>query len=359
MPALATLEQLTTAGREAQSNFRNNQRALEKNQPATAALLDQTDLTQEWIYARDGSLTARAPDGKWWADCSVPMLAGRSLLKTLESLAAGSCLLAPAHTGLVRAARERMGSSSVLFVVQDDPHIARMILSCHDFSEQIAQHRFWILCGPTWPSDLQAAFEKYPGLAVPTRFIRTPLTPDELIAPLIKSAQEVFSAVVSNRTRQLQSMQAQTIPKIDPHQLLLICGSEFRLWDDAPAILQQQLSISDHGNLKLQTFDTDNALYGSPLALLEAAQQSGSIVSANLCRADCNHLISTQLPWITWVTQPAIPAYDSAASKDGLILADPNWKALAQKLAGPNSASASPAGPRENCRAPRPLQIAA
>jgi hypothetical protein len=337
MPALATIEQLSAAQREAQANFRKNHRALLKNQPAVAALLEQVQLDQQWIFARDGSLTAKHTDGRWWADCSIPMLAGRAMLKTLEPLQAGSCMLAPAHAGLVHAARERMGSSAVLFVAQSDPEIARMILSCHDFSDQIAKHRFWIFSGPDWANQLQSAFDRFPGLAIPTRFIRTTLTTDEAIAPLVAAAQEVFSAVLSDRTQQLASIQSQPPAVNDPRKILVICGSEFHLWDDGPTVLRDQLSALAADDLNLHCFDTDDALCGSPLALLQAARESGSVVSANLCRADCNHLIPTQLPWITWITQPAVPAFESAGPRDALVLADANWKPLARKAGWPEN----------------------
>jgi hypothetical protein len=337
MPALVSWVEVTTAEREAQQNYRRNHSALVKNQPEAAALLDRVELDLEWVYARDGSLSARHTDGRWWGDCSVPVLAGAAVLKSLDPQQTGSCLLAPSHAGLVRAARERCGLSPALFVVQPDAEIARVILSTHDFSDQIAAHRFWMLTGPEWADHLRTLLEKFPGLAVPTRFIRTQLTTDDEIAPLIKIAQDVFSPVLADRTRHLSKLQDEPVPKVNPNQILLICGSQFRLWDDAPRVLREQLSAGVETDFTLHDFDTDNALCGSPLALVQAARECGSVVSANLCRADCNHLISTQVPWITWVTVAAVPAFEAAGPRDALVLADPNWRAIARKAGWPEN----------------------
>jgi len=119
---------------------------------------------------------------------------------------------------------------------------------------------------------------------------------------------------------------------------LVVGGSDFRLWDNAALVLHEQLSGRAKSNgLAIHRFDTDDALCGSPLALLDAAQSCGSIVSANLCRADCNQLISPEVPWITWITQPAIPAFETAGPRDALVLADANWQALAGKSGWPES----------------------
>ena len=327
----------TAARREAEKNWGNNSAALRKIQPAVVELLDDVELAgEEWIFARDGSLTAMDSEGKWWGGCSVPLLAGESILKTLETVQTGSCLLVPVHAGLVRAARQRMGSWPVLFVVQPDLQIARMILSCHDFSDQIERHRFWMACGNDWSRQLRQLFDEHPGLATPTRFIRTKWTGDDVINPMITAAQDVFSAVLNERAGQLSSRQPSPKYSTDRCQVLLVGGSDFRLWDDAATVLHEQLSSCPKSDeLTIHRFDTDDALCGSPLALLDAAAACGSIVSANLCRADCNQIVSSEVPWITWVTQPVVPAFETAGPRDALILADLNWRALATKAGWP------------------------
>ena len=334
------MAQTTKAEVEAQINWTNNMSSLRANQPAVAKLLDQVQLDLQWIYARDGSLTAMDHSGKWWGACSVPLLAGRAVLKTLETAQISSCILAPPHAGVVRAARQKMGVSPVLVVVQPDLEIARLILSTFDFSDDIARYRLWFACGSDWTAQLQEMFNAYPGLATPTRFIRTKWTGDEVITPMIAKAQEVFSKVLGERKPQVSqqhlSCRDKPVAMNDVRKMLLIGGGEFRLWDQGPTILHQQLAaIEESSKLVIQTFDTDDALNGSPLALLQAARECGSVISANICRADCNQLILAEIPWVTWITQPAVPKFETAGPRDALVLADANWRPLARKAGWP------------------------
>jgi hypothetical protein len=338
MPTLAPMADTTAAERQAISNWANNLTVLRANQPTVAEMLEQVQLDLQWTFARDGSLTAMNQSGKWWGGCSVPLLAGRSILKTLETAQTGSCLLAPAHAGLVRAAREKMGTSPVLVVVQPDLEIVRVILSSHDFTDQIIRHRLWLVCGSVWSAELRQLFDAHPGLATPTRFIRTKWTGDDVITPMIATAQEMFSTVLGERSQKLSSLQADPAPANDLRQILLIGGSEFRLWDDAPMVLQQQLTAHQKSSeLTIHRFDTDDALNGSPLALLHAARKCGSVISANICRADCNQLIAADVPWLTWITQPAVPTFETAGPRDALVLTDANWRAIARKAGWPEN----------------------
>ena len=278
-------------------------------------------------------------DGKWWGGCSVPLLAGESILNTLETVPPAVACSPPHMPGWSGPLAKRMGIlGPVLFVVQPDLQIARMILSCHDFSDQIARHRFWFVCGDDWPHQLRQFLEDHPGLATPTRFIRTKWTADDVVNPMITTAQDVFSAVLSQRAAILSTRQSKPIRTTDRRQILVVGGSDFRLWDNAALVLQEQLSSrAKSDGLTTHRFDTDDALSGSPLALQDAAANCGSIVSANLCRADCNQLISPQVPWITWITQPAVPTFDTAGPHDALILADVNWHAIARKAGWPEN----------------------
>jgi hypothetical protein len=227
-----------------------------------------------------------------------------------------------------------MGAAPVLVVIQPELEIARVILSTFDFADQITRHRLWLVCGSNWSTQLRELFDIHPGLATPTRFIRTKWTGDDVITPMIAGAQEVFSNVLGERGQKLSSLQAESAPANDVGDILLIGGSEFRLWDDAQAVLRQQLS--NQSNISIHGFDTDDALNGSPLALLHAARKCGSVISANICRADCNQLIFADVPWITWITQPSVPTFETAGPRDALILADANWRAIARKAGWPD-----------------------
>src|SRR4051812_28336614 len=105
----------TLAARQAAENFNANRAALRATQPLSLDLRDPPD---EWVFARDGSLTAReqrvsftvdaAPSNPWLAGCSVPMLAAKEVLKTLNVTGPVACFLAPSHAAQVRVALDRM-----------------------------------------------------------------------------------------------------------------------------------------------------------------------------------------------------------------------------------------------------------
>jgi hypothetical protein len=295
----------------------------------------------EWAFGRDGSLTGRTPDGRWWADCSVTLLAGRALLKTMDESPLGSCLLAPAHAGLLLAARERVGSASVLMVLHPNVPAVRIILGCHDFSAEIRQHRLWFAVGSDWQRQLRQMFDNYPGLATPHRFIRTKLLPAEAADTLIAAGQSVFSEVLENRAKMIADLHGSKT--IASNQILLVVRSQFRLWDNGSDILQAELcdltnnpNAEKSGDFTIREFDTDDPLSTSPLALATAAYECGSVVAANICRADSNHLVPIEHSWITWLTRAMIPAFSTAGPADALILADNRWRSLARDAGWPD-----------------------
>ncbi len=128
-----------------------------------------------------GACGRRDGDGRWAAGCSVPLLAGRALLRSLSVEPGGHCLLAPAHAGLVVAARERLGPDPVLFVVQPDLDLLPADPGGDDFSADLAAGRLWFAAGDGWAAEFRRAFDAHPGLAVPARFVQTRLTPDAAV----------------------------------------------------------------------------------------------------------------------------------------------------------------------------------
>jgi hypothetical protein len=335
--ALAPSSVKVSADSQASEHWNANLGALRLSQPMLAQLLGEGLPERNWVFARDGSITALGSNGRWWADCSVPLLASRAMLKTLQSGPASSCLLCPNYAGLVVAAREKIGRWTTLMVIQPDVEIARMILACHDFSEQIRQHRLWLVTGESWMHPLRAIFSHYAGLATPLQFIRTKLTPEAVIAPIISDAQAVFAEVVEARSEQIEELKSVPISTAGAQHILLIGASQFRLWDDDFATLHGTLSNRKTGDdLSIKIFDSDQPLAGSPVALLQAAKGCACVISANLCRPDCNNLLSVEIPWITWMTHAGAPPFESAGPKDWLLLADPGWRALARKTGWPD-----------------------
>ena len=107
MPTPAVSPDLSSAQGAAQLCWESNHRALRH---ATAGCRGIGGCAPgSGMGLRPRRFDHRVEDGRWWADCSVPLLAGRSLLKPLTDEPVSSCQLAPPHAGLVRAARERIG----------------------------------------------------------------------------------------------------------------------------------------------------------------------------------------------------------------------------------------------------------
>jgi hypothetical protein len=322
---------VTIAGNLAADNWALNLVSLRATGSPVVEMLTDSAPELEWVFGRDGTLTGRTMDGRWWADCSVPLLAARALLSTLEPDPLSSCLLSPGHIGLVLASRERMGAGPALIVIEPNLDAARVILSCHAFSAEITSHQLWFVCGPEWAVQLRRLFDDHRGLATPARFIRTKLTLPELADSLIAEAQAVFSAVLESRVQVIADLKSNEPIERESGKTLLIGGSQFQLWNDGTDALQEALSDRD-----VLRFDTDHPLSTSPIALIEAARACGSIVSADLCRADSTSGVSMELPWITWMTQPAAPPFETAGPRDALILADPAWRSIARTAGWPD-----------------------
>ncbi len=84
MIAETQIPQASSAQSAAAANFRANVAAMETLQLGLTALLPGHEIGGEWVFGRDGYLTLRTTDGGWWSGCSVPLAAGREMLKKLE-----------------------------------------------------------------------------------------------------------------------------------------------------------------------------------------------------------------------------------------------------------------------------------
>ncbi len=306
--------------------WRANLAALALRQPAQAATLADCETPMGWCTARDRSVTLRDGGGGWFAGCSVPLLAGRALLKSLVVEAGGHCLLAPAHAGLLVAARERLGSDCVLFVVQPDLATCRVILGCCDVSDDLSAGRLWIAAGVSWASALRSAFEDHPGLAAPARFIQTRLTPSNLTEPLIAGSQQIIGAVAVTRAAELDHLiRDRRPPQIG--RTVIIAGSRFRLWQPGADAFRAALPVDANGSSAV--YDTDDALTATAIALARATDGAATIVTPDLGRSDAASVVSADTSWITWQTRPTPPSAACVGREDHLILADPNWRSAA------------------------------
>ena len=306
----------TAAARAAERTWRANHDALSRHQAELAALLEDCDPGVTWATARDGSVSGREVGGGWVAGCSVPLLAGRALLRSLVVEGGGHCLLLPAHAGVVAAARERVGPDVVLFVIQPDLACCRTVLGCYDGADDIAAGRLWFAAGDGWAAELRAVFARHPGLATPARFVQTRLTPEVAVGPVIAEAQQAFTDVAVDRAATLARRRVRPAPP--RRQVLAFAGSRFRLWHVGGEPLQAALATRP-----VAAYDTDDPFRSALPALAAAADDSAAVVAIDVGRPETAGMVPADVPWVTWMTRPAVPP---ATAGDWLIVADPAWR---------------------------------
>jgi hypothetical protein len=330
-PAPATA---TEADRLAARNWRSNAEALgRRRDPLLASLTPAAagdDLT--WAFARDGYLTCFEPGERWFAGCSVPLLAARAMLKPLDGSAGVACFLSPAHAAQVRVVLERLQPSHALLCVAPDVRVLEVMLRCDDFAADIDRGRLWFAAGREWPGALARILSDTPGLPTPTRFVRMPDADAATIEVAIAEAQRVIGEQNARRAAAVASLRDNWTPTASPAaspRVAVVARSKFRLWDDAGHALWTALADpEDHpaASTTLARFDPDDPAGSSPLALSTAAAGADVLVSADLSRSDAPRVAPAGLPWVTWVTTPRVPPFAAAGPNDRLLLADPAWR---------------------------------
>src|SRR5580658_4614409 len=167
-----------TADAAAQGRWERNLEAIRVSQPKLEQWVKDVAVPFKWAFGRDGYLTAKDGQG-WWRGCSVPLLAGREMLRKLELGGSVGCFVCPSHAGEVRACFERLGANQAFVAVVPDPLTLAVMLHCDDFSGEIQAGRLFFAGGWDWVVQLNGIFESLPGLAIPQTFIRTVLVDDE------------------------------------------------------------------------------------------------------------------------------------------------------------------------------------
>jgi hypothetical protein len=318
----------------AMRNWQRNLEALAGTQAELAGSLAPMDAGIEWVFGRDGSLTA-LEDQKWWGGCSVPLKAAEELLRTLEITAATACFLAPFHSAQIEIALRRLEPEQAVVALLPRFDDLRFILHCQDFSGDISAHRLWFTAGDQWPRDMLELFRSNRGLAIPQQFIRTILLSDETSTNLISTAQKIFSEEVNHRTLAISELRKtrsrQHVNK--RKRITLAAPMRFRLWDDAGGILRR--TIADDSTFDWTVIDFDDPLHASPSALAHAAVESDAILAANLTRAHCAQFLHPEIPLISWLTKHTIPAFETAGAHDMLLLCDDYSLDLAKKSGWP------------------------
>ncbi|HQY89237.1 MAG TPA: hypothetical protein PK402_11305, partial [Tepidisphaeraceae bacterium] len=76
-------------------NLESNRRALEEIWPSSLRLVPRELPMAEYLMSRDGVLTARFEDGRWFGGCSVPKRAAENSLARFEMTSHAATLIAP------------------------------------------------------------------------------------------------------------------------------------------------------------------------------------------------------------------------------------------------------------------------
>jgi hypothetical protein len=321
----------TCASERAAKNYGLNRSALERTQPELARTLDQEMPEIEYLFGRDGALTAMDGLGEWLGGCSVPLLAARQMLKTMQLGGRTGCLLDPNHAAQIRVALDGAGPTQAIVVLLNDSAGLPLMLACEDFSAEILAHRLWFCVGGELSTAIERLFDDNPGLATPSHFIRTILLADEPGQLLVRTAEQSFTRINQRRQEQLRTIAGRPAGAVS--SWCVVAPLEFRLWDDAGWTLAKVCGAFDAEGMVL--FNPDDPASASPLALARASAESKGMVSTNRVRSDMPGLFSMERAWVTWITSPRIGAYTPGAAKDAVLLADERWKPAAMAAGWP------------------------
>ncbi len=323
----------TAADRLADGNFLANLAALGPVQPELSRRISAAPCGLQWIFARDGYLSARTPAG-WWTGCSVPLTAAREMLKKLELIGSVGCFLNPTHAAQIRACFEKIGDTQAVIAVLPDLDALTMILHCEDFSTEIAAARLYFVSGDDWADQLADLLARHPGLPLPQQFVRTVLLDDAEMAPFSCAAQAIISRETLRRGERLAEIFAGADKRSPNGRVIVLAGSRFSLGDLSNLALRSAL-LPDENDSSFVPFDPDHPLTASPLALAEAAADADALVAADLFRSDLPGVVGPRMAWITWITGGRIVPPDPHGPADALLLADPQWRQAALDVGWP------------------------
>ena len=161
----------TQAAREAAAAFTANSEALTAaGSPVAGQLRFPDDL--EFVYSRDGVITARVLGEAWLNGCSVPRALADAHLASMDVTGQVACLLDPTFASHLAVGLEKLGERRVMIAIIPELRAMSEMLSCHDFSAAIATRRLIVLSGDHWPDQFAGVFESMPGLPLPTQLVR-------------------------------------------------------------------------------------------------------------------------------------------------------------------------------------------
>lgn len=283
------------------------------------------------VWGRDGSPTFRTGE-TWWTQCSVPRAASKALLEAFRPTSSVACFLFPFHPAAVREALDMTSSQQAVIALLGDIDLS-MFLSCEDFSADFASNRLWLVRDA---AGLEALLQDRRGLPVPGIFIRTPGTDDALVKTGVDSCQAVFSRIRERNEQHAEQIRRTPRTLSRPAQRLLVATTNrFKLWDDAQVALRDIASAMD--GMEMMNWAIDDPASMSPLHLLEQSSKADALLAADFFRGDAHGVLPSDLPVITWVTQPRVDTYTAASKLDRVLLADPAFRKLARQAGWPDA----------------------
>jgi hypothetical protein len=312
----------TSAERLAAANFAANCSALLITQPEFGQALLPPRGPVEWVFGRDGALTALDQEGNWVSGCSMPRAAAITMLKKMEVNAACTCFLAPPHAAHLRTALDKFTLEQAIIAAIPDETDIRCLLACEDFSRDIAAHRLWFAGGADYAAMIESILAKEIGLAVPAQFLRLHASDEQLIQKMIEEATGVFSRITLARSQLIAQINQNSSPP-HPPRFCVMTPMRFGLWNDEGRVLAQSAPADSLG------LDTSDPASSSPLKLASTAVECGALLTPNLARADMPGAVPMNIPWFTWITNNRIPAVNLAGPHDRLLVAGVSMRAAA------------------------------
>ncbi|HEX4125544.1 MAG TPA: hypothetical protein VHY37_12510 [Tepidisphaeraceae bacterium] len=318
----------------AAANFAANCDAIKRNQPSLPAALPALPGGLEWILARDGSLTALEADGAWWAGCSLPWRAARTMFKSLDLQSLMGCFLSPGWAAQLRLCLDLIEPRQAIAAACPDVEHLAVMLHCEGFAEDIAAGRLWFAAGPEWPRQIEELFDSQPGLVVPTQFLRAMSRDKETLDAMIPPAQKAFAEINGRRGAAVEKIMASASSRRSesefsgskPPPLCIVCPSQFSLWQEAGSALAEGIDrLAPTGTAAITRLDSDRPTSASPLALAMAMENCDALLIPDAGRGDLPGIVAEDAAWITWVTRGGIPDAKSAGPRDRLLLADRSW----------------------------------
>jgi hypothetical protein len=291
-----------------------------------AEQLEAVNPDLEWVFARDGTLTARA-DGGWWGECSLPTRTARKLLERMELGAAVTCFLAPTYAAEVRETLDRMSAGKALVVVVPDVRDLRVMLGSGDFQAELRAGRLWFAAGEDWAGRLERMFREQEGLPTPGQFVRTCLADEGVIREMIQAAQELFARETARRGDVVRSIYAGSTRSV---AVCAVAPRAFRLWEDVGGVIG---GLADREGWRV--LNPDDPREASPVAFARAAAGCAALILSNVGRSDLPREFPAETRVVTWLTGPRVPRFEPQGAGDVLLLADDRWRAAATAAGWP------------------------